>query len=127
MIVVLSQFSRPSRGEKMERTHQPSDDLIRGSGQIYEACDIALYIYRPEKWDAEKYPYPFEYAMKEGTAMIKIGKFRDGESNRAAIVGFDGPKTLFYEFPEGMYDNDPAKNYPKNESPQDFDDDERPF
>lgn len=114
VIVVLSQFSRPPRGEEKTQTHQPSDDLIRGSGQIYEACDIALYIYRPEKWKEEKYPYPFEDAVKEGTAMIKIGKFRDGESNRAAIVGFDGPKTLFYDFSEGRYDSDPTKNYPKS-------------
>jgi len=126
VILVLSQFSRPSRGEKMEQTHQPSDDLIRGSGQIYEACDIALYIYRPEKWDAEKYPYPFQDAAKKDTAMIKIGKFRDGESNRASIVGFDGPKTLFYEFPEGQYSSDPKKNYPKD-SVQDNDTDDCPY
>lgn len=127
VILVLSQFSRPFKGEKMEQAHQPSDDLIRGSGQIYEACDIALYIYRPEKWEAEQYPYPFQDAMKKDTAMIKIGKFRDGESNRAAIVGFDGPKTLFYDFPEGMYDKDPAKNYPKSSNPKTIDDDENPF
>lgn len=112
VIIVLSQFSRPSK----DRGHYPDDDLIRGSGQIYEACDIALYIYRPEKWATETYLYPFDDAAKEGTAMIKIGKYRDGEANRAAIVGFDGPKTLFYEFPDGQYDDDPKKNYPKASS-----------
>ena len=116
VIVVLSQFSRPPRGEEKTQAHQPSDDLIRGSGQIYEACDIALYIYRPEKWN-ETYPYPFEKAVTKDTAMIKIGKFRDGESNRAAIVGFDGPKTLFYDFPEGFYSDDPKNNYPQGNVP----------
>lgn len=111
-ILVLSQFSRPSR----DQGHQPTEDLIRGSGQIYEACDIALYIYRPEKWESETYPAPFQDAEKRGTAMIKIGKYRDGESGKSEIVGFDGPRTLFFEFQEGAYSPDPFKNYPKTSS-----------
>lgn len=111
-IMVLSQFSRPLKGSG----HQPSEDLIRGSGQIYEACDISLYIYRPEKWEEETYPMPFQDAEKRGTAMIKIGKYRDGESGGSEICGFDGFRTLFYEFPPGQYDTDIKKNYPKASS-----------
>ncbi len=107
-IMVLSQFSRPLRG----MGHQPTEDLIRGSGQIFEATDIAIYIYRPWKWK-EQYPAPFADAETDGTAMIKIGKYRDGESDVASIVKFDGARMTFYDFPEGMYDVDPEKNYPK--------------
>lgn len=114
-IMVLSQFSRPAR----DQGHQPSEDLIRGSGQIYEACDIALYVYRPEKWENETYPPPFQDAEKKGTAMIKIGKYRDGESGKSAIVGFDGPSTLFCDFKPGKYDEDANKNYPKASAPTD--------
>lgn len=107
-ILVLSQFSRPTR----DQGHQPSEDLIRGSGQIYEACDIAIYVYRPEKWEDEKYPSPYQDADKKGTAMIKLGKYRDGESGGSEIVGFDGPATKFYEFAPGQYNEDKRKNYP---------------
>lgn len=112
-IIVLSQFSRPIKGTG----HQPSEDLIRGSGQIYEACDIALFVYRPERWEDEQYPAPFQDAEKRGTAMIKIGKYRDGESGRAEICGFDGPRTKFFEYAPGTYDDDPNKNYPKASTP----------
>lgn len=125
-IMVLSQFSRPTR----DQGHQPSEDLIRGSGQIYEACDIALYVYRPEKWENETYPPPFQDAEKKGTAMIKIGKYRDGESGKSAIVGFDGPSTLFYDFEPGKYDDDINKNYPKTTTvpaPEQAKNEDRPF
>ena len=107
-IIVLSQFSRPTKGQ----SHEPSEDLIRGSGQIFEACDIALYIYRPFVWK-ESYPSPYSDADTDGTAYLKIGKYRDGIVGDTCICGFDANRTLFYDFKEGEYDQDPKKNYPK--------------
>ena len=106
--IVLSQFSRPTKGQ----SHEPSEDLIRGSGQIFEACDIALYIYRPFVWK-ESYPSPYSDADTDGTAYLKIGKYRDGIVGDTCICGFDANRTLFYDFEVGKYDQDPKRNYPK--------------
>jgi len=110
-IIVLSQFSRPSKGQ----SHEPSEDLIRGSGQIFEACDIALYIYRPFVWK-EQYPSPYQDAKTDGTAYLKIGKYRDGIVGDTCICGFDAERTLFYDYDAGLYDEDPKNNYPKETS-----------
>ena len=61
----------------------------------------------------ESYPSPYSDADTDGTAYLKIGKYRDGIVGDACICGFDANRTLFYDFEVGKYDQDPKKNYPK--------------
>lgn len=88
-IVVLSQLSRNSN------SHEPTNSRIRGSGQICEAADNILLIYRPENY-GQRYGGAFANVSTIGTALIKQTKGRNvGVGN--FIVGFNADLTHFYE------------------------------
>lgn len=93
-ILVLSQFSRIPKG----MSHEPTNDMIRGSGQILEACDISLLLYRPEVYK-ERYAEPYEDVDPVGTAKLEISKFRDGKLG-TQIIRFEGEYMRFSEFQE---------------------------
>lgn len=91
-IIALSQLSRDKDNPV------PSENRLRGSGQIAEAADIVLLLYRPEK-KGRSYPEPFTHVDPKGTAMIDISKGRNiGESK--FIVKFNAPTTHFYDIDE---------------------------
>ena len=89
-MVLLSQISRDENPE-------PDADKLRGSGQINEAADIIMTIYRPESY-GKKYKSPFENISPKGTALIDITKGRNIGTFKF-IVGYDSSVTKFYELP----------------------------
>lgn len=91
-IIALSQISRD------QNNHEPDINHIRGSGQIFEAVDNAVFLYRPEanEGNARYNGYNANVSTK-GTAQLKIAKWRNGSAGQTSIVGFKGETTEFYE------------------------------
>lgn len=69
-IVALSQLRRDNDNPV------PSIDKLRGSGQIAEAADMVMLVYRPEVY-GKNYPKPYENRETHNTAMIDIAKSRN--------------------------------------------------
>jgi replicative DNA helicase len=69
-VIALSQLNRD------KQRPFPSIARLRGSGQIEEAADIVILLYRPEVYGL-KYEDPFIDQPTEGTAQIIIGKGRN--------------------------------------------------
>lgn len=91
-VMALSQLSRDSQ------TPVPTVNRLRGSGQINEASDMTILLYRPEVY-GKRYPEPFQSTNPQGTALIDIAKGRDVGVFKF-IVGFDAATTQFYELNE---------------------------
>ncbi len=91
-ILALSQLSRDSTNPV------PSVNRLRGSGQINEAADMTILIYRPEAYN-KRYPEPFQSTNPKGTALIDIAKGRNVGVFKF-IVGFNAATTHFYELNE---------------------------
>lgn len=90
-IMALSQLSR----DKLDVA--PSIGRIRGSGQITEAADVVMLLYRPEYYGRSKrYPEPYGNVSTENTAMIDIAKGRNVGTWKM-ICGFNAPTTQFYD------------------------------
>jgi replicative DNA helicase len=103
-IVIVSQLNRDTNNPV------PSMARLRGSGQIAEAADIIMLIYRPELQGASvRYPEPFENASTQGTAMIDIVKGRNIGIGRF-LVGFNAPLTYFYDLDEIPNNNNNNNN-----------------
>ncbi|MBQ8153821.1 MAG: DNA helicase [Prevotella sp.] len=88
-IVLLSQIARS------KDTTEPTLSRIRGSGQITEAADVVLTIYRPEVY-GKTYNEHRANVDPTGTAQIKIGKGRNIGTGDF-ICAYDAPTTHFYE------------------------------
>lgn len=101
-VIALSQLSRDR--EKPE----PSLARLRQSGQIAEAADVVMLIYRPEVYD-KSYGGEFKDSSTSGTALIDIAKGRN-IGLKKFLVGFDAQTTKFYEI-----DNPPNSNIVTNE------------
>lgn len=90
-IIALSQLSRDSNNP------EPNLNRLRDSGQIGEAADVVMLIYRPEYYN-RSYPAPYdnreEYPI-EGTAMIDVAKGRNIGTFKF-FLGFDKKTTNFY-------------------------------
>lgn len=119
-IVLLSQINR-NKGK--EETYQPTVDQLRGSGQINEAADLTILVYRPEVYDESYADYPTASTL--GTAEIIIGKGRhigQGEF----LAEFDGRTTHFKDIIGNipLKENDPV---PENPQAQQLEFDMPPF
>lgn len=101
-VIALSQLSRDNQNPV------PSLTRLRDSGQIAEAADMVILIYRPEVY-GKRYPEEFSSKSTEGTAMIDVAKGRNVGLMKF-LVGFDAKTTNFYEL-----DNDIKEV--KDESP----------
>jgi len=88
-IIALSQLSRD------QHTHVPTLNRLRNSGQIAEAADTVVLLYRPEVFEA-RYPEPFKDYATVGTAMVDIAKGRN-IGHAKFLVGFKAETTKFYE------------------------------
>ena len=88
-VVLLSQLARNNENPL------PSKERLRGSGQMAEAADVVLLVYRPEVYGTQ-YPKPHEAVSIHGTAMIRIAKNRNG-SIGDFICKFDADLTSFYD------------------------------
>lgn len=92
-ILLLSQLNRDINNPC------PKKERLRGSGQMAEAADMVLLVYRPEVYGTQ-YPKPNEAVDTHGTAMIRIAKNRNG-SIGDFICGFDAELTSFYDLDLG--------------------------
>ena len=88
-IIALSQLNRDSINPV------PSLARLRASGQIAEAADVVMLIYRPELY-GKFYPKPFQNADTHGTALIDVAKGRNIGLSKF-LVRFDAQTTRFYE------------------------------
>ena len=88
-IVALSQLNRDNINPV------PTLARLRASGQIAEAADVVMLIYRPELY-GKYYPDPFQNADTQGTAMIDIAKGRNIGLMKF-LVRFDARTTHFME------------------------------
>lgn len=86
-VVAISQLSRAK--DKPEPTLME----MRGSGQIEEACDTAVLVYRPFVYGIERYK---DSSLTYDTAQLTIAKGRNiGLAQE--IVMFNGDLTYFYD------------------------------
>lgn len=86
-IVAISQLSRAK--DKPEPTLME----MRGSGQIEEACDMAVLVYRPYVYGIERYK---DGTLTYGTAQITIAKGRNiGLAQE--VVDFNGELSYFHD------------------------------
>lgn len=88
-VIALSQLNRDSLNPV------PTLSRLRDSGQIAEAADVVILIYRPEVTN-KSYPHEFSNVDTRGTAMIDIAKGRNIGLLRF-ICGFDASTTKFYD------------------------------
>lgn len=89
-IIALSQLNRD------QINPAPTLARLRASGQIAEAADVVMLIYRPELY-GKYYSDPFQNYPTEGTAMIDIAKGRNIGLAKF-IVNFDKKTTHFTEY-----------------------------
>lgn len=90
-IIALSQLSRDSTNP------EPNLNRLRDSGQIGEAADVVMLVYRAEYYN-RSYPSPYdnkEDYPTEGTAMIDVAKGRNIGTFKF-FLGFDKKTTNFY-------------------------------
>ena len=97
-ILALSQLNRKNA------ENAPTLSDIRASGQIGEAADNVVFIYRAEVFN-RSYPAPFASTSTQGTAMIDIAKGRS-VGLKKFILGFKPEQTLFYNL-DNLPDNVP--------------------
>lgn len=88
-IMALSQLNRDTMNPV------PTLGRLRDSGQIAEAADVVILIYRPEV-NNKSYPDDFSNVDTKGTAMIDIAKGRNIGLLRF-ICGFNAATTCFYD------------------------------
>ena len=90
-VVALSQLSRDSNNPV------PNLNRLRDSGQIGEAADVVMLVYRPEYYNLH-YPAPYdnidEYPT-DGTAMVDVAKGRNIGTFKF-FLGFDKRTTNFF-------------------------------
>lgn len=104
-IIALSQLRRD------DNNHIPGLHRLRDSGQIAEAADTVILLYRPEVYGL-RYPKPFQKVSTNGTAMVDIAKGRNIGLAKF-IVGFEPSVTRFYELdrlPEAAEDDNNDEN-----------------
>lgn len=101
-VVLLSQLSR-------SESREPSLSRLRGSGQIAEAADVVITIYRPEEY-GKAFSGSFADIDTRGTALIKIEKGRNTGTG-AFICGFDAARTHFYEIGQAPIRVQPSSSY----------------
>lgn len=103
-IIALSQLSRS------QNDPEPSLSRLRDSGQIAEAADIVMLIYRPEYYH-RLFPHPFESLSEEevkGKAMINVAKGRNIGVFQF-LVNFNPSTTLFTDLEEEIVSMGPVE------------------
>nr|DAW78910.1 MAG TPA: Helicase, ATPase, REPLICATION [Caudoviricetes sp.] len=104
-VIALSQLSRDKENPI------PTLARLRDSGQIAEAADNVILIYRPEFYGKLSYPSDFASVSVQGTALIHLAKGRNIGTTKF-ICGFSAPTTLFYNL-----QNVPTKSEQQNITP----------
>lgn len=91
-IVMVSQLSRDKENP------EPTVYRLRGSGQMNEAADVTILLYRAEVYK-RRYPEPYERYNPSGTAMVRVAKTRNA-GTFDFFVGFDAATTRFHDLLE---------------------------
>jgi len=89
-IIALSQLNRD------KQRPAPTIARLRGSGQIEEAADLILLLYRPETYGLS-YDDPFQTESTYGTAQVIIGKGRNVGIGTFMLT-FNPETTGFYDY-----------------------------
>lgn len=89
-VVALSQLARNPQNP------EPTIGELRGSGQIEEAADVVVLVYRPSVYGIERWS---DGMPTHGTARIEIGKGRNIGLAKE-IVSFNGELTFFEDYTE---------------------------
>ena len=92
-VIALSQLSRDRENP------EPTVNRLRDSGQINEAADVTILLYRPEAIvpysSTRKFPEPFQDKDTAGMAMVTIAKGRNIGTG-SFLCGFDAQTTRFF-------------------------------
>lgn len=99
VVIALSQLSRNNDQPK------PTIARLRGSGQIEEAADLVLLVYRPEVY-GRSYSDPFEKESTSGTAQLTIAKGRNVGTG-TFLVNFNSETTGFFDYLPTRIENNP--------------------
>ena len=91
-IIALSQLNRDNQDPV------PTINRLRDSGQIAEAADIVMLVYRPEYYQ-KSFPQPFAQYDTKGKAMIDVCKGRNIGVGKF-LCGFHAETTHFYQLDE---------------------------
>lgn len=86
-VIALSQLNRDKENP------MPTLNRLRDSGQIGEAADAVMFVYRPEYY-GKNFPEPFQDADTKDMAMIHVAKGRNIGTFKF-LVRFDGATTHF--------------------------------
>ena len=86
-VIALSQLSRNRDNP------QPTLPRLRDSGQIEEAADLVMLVYRPEAY-RRPFPEPFDDKETRGYAMVDVAKGRN-TGVFSFLCAFDAPTTHF--------------------------------
>ena len=87
-VIALSQFNRDTSNPR------PTVSRLRGSGQIVEAADLVLLIWRPETYGLKEFPDPFKGIDSLGLAECRIAKGRNVGTG-TFLLRFDAETTGF--------------------------------
>jgi replicative DNA helicase len=114
VVIALSQFNRDPSNPR------PTVTRLRGSGQIVEASDLVLLLWRPEVYGIPEFQHPFEGTPSAGLAECRIAKGRNvGTGN--FLLSFNPKTTGFYDY-EPKFNNSASYNADRNIEP-----DNQPF
>lgn len=91
-IIALSQLNRDNSDPV------PTINRLRDSGQIAEAADVVMLVYRPEYYQ-RPFPHPFAQYDTKGKAMIDVCKGRNIGVGKF-LCGFHAETTCFYQLDE---------------------------
>ena len=86
-VIALSQLSRNRDNP------QPTLPRLRDSGQIEEAADLVMLVYRPEAY-RRSFPEPFDDRETRGYALVDVAKGRN-TGVFSFLCAFDAPTTHF--------------------------------
>ena len=99
-VIALSQLSRTTNGN-----HRPTKSRLRGSGQIEEAADIVMLIWRPETYEIDQFPEPHKGISTTGLAECLIEKGRNIGTG-SFLLKFNPETTGFYDY-DPRYESQP--------------------
>ena len=88
LVIALSQLSR----ETSRNDRKPTKERLRGSGQIEEAADMILFVWRPEEYDQDFFE---DGESTNGKAMIILAKGRN-VGTMSTITRFDKNTGKFF-------------------------------
>ena len=74
-------------------TGRPTRANLRDSGEIDEASDLTIILYRPEADKTEAYSDPYQHVTVKNTMLVDAGKYRSGAQTEF-IMGYQPEYTL---------------------------------